>query len=1567
MSKIKQSQLPIVTTPPIADSSSRRVPSYRPPSTIYPPSQPAPLYLDHDEPEDAEYEDSEMFLNSALLSANDPDLHLRLTRSATETIHEAISEDDRRRKAKKNRTRINNNSGPNNDSGRRMFQKRIPSRPPTINQHSMHKKNSTNLSDAVSNQPATPVQPPRLIPPMPVAPELEEEDEHTKNLKELEDSPAADLHRKPVSSSAQQKRKVYVNLELPTLSLDNSGDPIARYVRNKVRTTKYTIATFIPKNLYEQFRNVANVYFLVLVIFQVFPIFGAATPQVAMLPLLFILSVTALKDAFEDYRRYMIDNSVNNSACTRLGDWRNVNVPRAGGGTWWENFDWPWEKNQNVVDSIGQVRKITKGVRKLREREKDTFNTDFLHQRSNQSNNNINGSSDCSTSNYKRFKTNESEDENDDESEEEEDNQDENDVLSEIRTTRIRNSDDDRATTVRPGSSYPTSSRYRASSEIIDYSTPTPGTARWERTLWKKVEVGDIILLREDEAIPADLVVLSTSDSDGQCFVETKNLDGETNLKPRRSIKATRMIGNEEDVEHAHFLIESEPPNANLYAFNGSLKFWSKDETEGREHPLTEGRRLNKGSEKKESLGINEMLLRGCTLRNTQWVIGLVIFTGKDTKIMLNQGDTPSKKPKISRETNYAVIINFIVLVILCSINAIGDGVNQANSRTSAALYEINASVSSLPVLNALVTFGAALILFQSIVPISLVITLEFVRSIQALTIFRDIEMYYEPLNCPAEPKSWNLSDDLGQIEYIFSDKTGTLTQNVMEFQRCSISGIPYGEGITEAMIGASKRQQTDSSAIDDPIANSAALSDSKNRMIQLMKRSFEHRYLNPDQLTLISPKLVEDMIHTNATDDLETRQHQDRIHDFWRTLAICHDVIAGRGEGNDDEIIYKAESPDEAALVSGARDMGFVFLRRMGDRLEIEVMGRKEQYQMLQMIAFSSSRKRMSTIVRCPDGKIRLLCKGADSIIMSRLSPLQDETLRRKVDRDLESFATAGLRTLLVSSRLVEEEELEEFQRSYRDASDNGAESSPKSKSSKRPKDGYAVVIDGDTLRYALDGSLKANFLALTVQCETVVCCRVSPAQKALTVKLVKEGKDAMTLAIGDGANDVAMIQEAHIGVGIAGLEGAQASMSADYALGQFRFLTKLLLIYCGFNGSYLFEYTFIMLFNLVFTSLPVGLMGAFEQDLSANASMAFPVLYRRGILGLQYTRKKFWLYMLDGTYQSVVAYWIPYFVYFSIPTASVTDIIRELIIARSHHSRGKGLEADLQHLKIVEQVIEKDKLDREASEKYSASKKTSRSAKLDKAGGGFGNGSGSYGVGGEKNHQIQDPSSNRIRTASTSSRRGGVLSRNHQALNSSNNSKKDTDSVEMMAVNTGTPIGGGGRVGIIDTEFGSETSPQTGEMTPRTGTMMITVNSNSANTTVLRGEGGPDGSFMDGLGFQGGYQGDRSNRFSSSSFSNNQLQIRTSHLDQRDDEGEEEYSRRMRRRTRELEFEHERLDVPNSGGMTALSSGKSSSFKSADEFIPGVMIRDEVGISNKNDKDEDLSRMMNDASQRS
>lgn len=115
-------------------------------------------------------------------------------------------------------------------------------------------------------------------------------------------------------------------------------------------------------------------------------------------------------------------------------------------------------------------------------------------------------------------------------------------------------------------------------------------------------------------------------------------LDGETNLKPRKALKATLGIQHEEDVEHAEFLIDSEPPHANLYSYNGVLKYYTKEQAPGREHPIIENAPMTPRMEKKEAITINELLLRGCAIRNTTWIIGLVVYTGADTKIMLNQG-----------------------------------------------------------------------------------------------------------------------------------------------------------------------------------------------------------------------------------------------------------------------------------------------------------------------------------------------------------------------------------------------------------------------------------------------------------------------------------------------------------------------------------------------------------------------------------------------------------------------------------------------------------------------------------------------------------------------------------------------------------------------------------------------------------------------------------------------------------------------------------------------------------------------------------------------------------------
>jgi phospholipid-translocating ATPase len=168
---------------------------------------------------------------------------------------------------------------------------------------------------------------------------------------------------------------------------------------------------------------------------------------------------------------------------------------------------------------------------------------------------------------------------------------------------------------------------------VVDYSQNTPGTARWERTLWKKLEVGDIVLLRENDQVPADIVLLNSSDPDGNAFVETKNLDGETNLKARKCVKATMGIQTEEDIEHARFTIDSEPPHANLYAYNALLKYHAGGSREEYDvEDASRGAPVARPGEKVEPITTNELLLRGCALRNTEWVIGIVVFTGADTK-----------------------------------------------------------------------------------------------------------------------------------------------------------------------------------------------------------------------------------------------------------------------------------------------------------------------------------------------------------------------------------------------------------------------------------------------------------------------------------------------------------------------------------------------------------------------------------------------------------------------------------------------------------------------------------------------------------------------------------------------------------------------------------------------------------------------------------------------------------------------------------------------------------------------------------------------------------------------
>lgn len=784
---------------------------------------------------------------------------------------------------------------------------------------------------------------------------------------------------------------------------------------------------------------------------------------------------------------------------------------------------------------------------------------------------------------------------------------------------------------------------------LLDPFKQVPGNARFKEDYWKSVQVGDFVRLYNGDQIPADVVVLATSDPDGQCYVETKNLDGETNLKVRKGLHCGRQMKHAKDCERASFMIESEPPNPNLYQFSGVAR-WSQRDVRKPEDP---------GAEMAEPISINNLLLRGCSLRNTKWVLGVVVYTGRETKIMLNSGITPSKRSRIARDLNWYVIYNFVVLFFMCLVSGIVQGVTWAKSRTSSDFFEYG-SIGGSPPLDGFITFWSCVILFQNLVPISLYISLEIVRLAQAFFIYSDTFMYYERIDYPCTPKSWNISDDLGQIEYVFSDKTGTLTQNVMEFKKCTINGVPYGEAYTEAQAGMQRRQGIDIEA--EGAKAHKQIAEDRVRMLQDLRKMHDNPYLHDDELTFVAPDFVTDLGGASGAEQRAANE------EFMLALALCHTVITERTAGDPPKLEFKAQSPDEAALVATARDCGFTVMGRSQDSIILNVLGEERQYAVLNTLEFNSSRKRMSAIIRMPSGKIILYCKGADSVIYSRLRPSEQSQLRRVTGEHLEMFAREGLRTLCIACKEVGESEYQAWNKEHDLAAaaitdredkleavsdaiereltllggtaiedrlqdgvpdaiallgdagiklwvltgdkvetainigfscnllnndmdlivfkieDESLETAEieldkhleafgltgsdeelhlARKDHRAPDPTHAIVIDGDSLKLVLEDQLRQKFLLLCKQCKSVLCCRVSPSQKAAVVRMVKNGLDVMTLSVGDGANDVAMIQEADVGVGIAGEEGRQAVMSSDYAIGQFRFLQRLILVH--------------------------------------------------------------------------------------------------------------------------------------------------------------------------------------------------------------------------------------------------------------------------------------------------------------------------------------------------------------------------------------------------------------------
>lgn len=974
--------------------------------------------------------------------------------------------------------------------------------------------------------------------------------------------------------SEQPPRRIYFNIPIPDSERDEEGNLKVQYPRNKIRTAKYTPLSFIPKDLWFQFQNIANLYFLFIIILGFFPIFGVTDPGLNATPLIVIIVLTAIKDAIEDWRRTVQDAQLNNSPVYRLTEWVNVNASEDKVSAW-RRFK---KACTRTIVSSYRAMKNTKNKKAATDDEDNveddrrlsmaTYRQSVYSTRQSyygdHTQDAIQMTPVASPRPDSHIETNGWPDGPDD-------------ANKNIQDTRaVRDS-------VAPGG--------KRAGTIVDRSKQTPGTARFKREHWKDVKVGDFVRLYNGDQIPADIVILSSSDPDGACNIETKNLDGETNLKVRQALQCGRLVKHARDCEKTEFFIESEPPNQNLHNYSAAIR-WKQRDNDDPEGAFRE---------RVEPIGLNNLLLRGCSLQNTEWVLGVVVFTGPETKIMLNSGDTPSKRPALARQMNYNVIPNFVILFVLCLVTGIVNGVTWA-SQGSWTFFEYG-SYGGTPTVEGIVAFFTGLILFQNFVPISLYITLEIIRSCQALFIYFDIEMVYERLNMPCVPRTWNISDDVGQIEYIFSDKTGTLTQNVMEFKKCTINGVMYGEAYTEAQLGMQRREGID---VDAEAAKARkAIADGRVRTLQLLRKIHDNPYLKDENLTFVSPDLALDLSGRNV-------EQQQSIESFMVALALCHTVITEHTPGDPPQIEFRAQSPDEAALVATARDCGFTVLGRNGDDLIVNVLGEERSYTVLNLLEFNSTRKRMSAILRMPDGTIRLFCKGADSVIYKRLARGQQQTLRKTTADHLEIFAREGLRTLCIAERILGEEEYQVWNESYdlaaaalvdrdekleevsnaieqelmllggtaiEDRLQDGVPDTiallaragiklwvltgdkvetainigfscnllnndmdlivfnipsdkPEAAASELqkcldkfgitgsdeeliaarkdhspPAATHALVIDGDTLKLMLEEELKQKFLLLCKQCKSVLCCRVSPAQKAAVVRMVKSG----------------------------------------------------------------------------------------------------------------------------------------------------------------------------------------------------------------------------------------------------------------------------------------------------------------------------------------------------------------------------------------------------------------------------------------------------------------------------
>ena len=987
---------------------------------------------------------------------------------------------------------------------------------------------------------------------------------------------------------------------------------------NSVDTKKYNCITFLPKALFYQFRRVANLYFLICAILQCIPAISPLGAETALVPIVIVLSVSLIREAIEDCSRAKLDKQQNN------------------------------EPTEVYVDE------------------------------------------------------------------------------------------------------------------------------QWEQTQSGKLHMGEIVSVKQDDSFPADLILIDSDLPEGICFIETGTLDGEKTLKLKESPTQTAGKFNKNGEKHGSFLISgnalADQPNPELYVLNGKMH-------------LIFTNMNNNGMQETHDIPLDakQLLLKGAKLRNTTWIIGIVVYTGHNCKIMKNSKDPVTKFSSIELLMNKALIFIFILQAILCVIAAVlrgyyyktnnleyvdgGEGIDDNPIDKSFAYTERSYGWESF------FNYFTYLLLLNTMIPISLIITLEVVKLIQGAFMKSDAYSYSKVRKKWLNPNSISLNEECGLVNYIFSDKTGTLTCNRMQFKYCVIGDICY-EYLRTDSEGSIKEINFRYDENIIPVR--------KYEMFENMLD--ENKMRNASKYNNFILKSEE-----NSSVNLSLENTQDLIEHFWYALSLCHSCSIQQNEDGTEE--YICISPDSIELVKTAKDQGWNFVESGSSSIKRIRLGKdglfRNDIERLQLIEFSSDRKRETVIVK-DRGIIKVFCKGADSIIEQRLSKKTPDSILKQCKYYVNKFSAQGFRTLFIAMKILSQKEYDDFASKLKqaqmseegkdqkvDAVNNIVESDlfligttivedklqenvPETIRNLRFSNIKVWMLTGDKMNTAYNIGLSCNlinkemktfsicgievkknedlevinkderdkvitdfakefkkfqgdfdslgkpefgilvdekalltinedpdiqniFLDIAKDAVAVICCRVSPLQKSQVVKMMKNyDPNAITLAIGDGGNDVSMIMEAHIGVGIYGEEGMRAVQSSDYAIGEFQCLGPLLFFhgrtnyirnseciqyffyknfvftlvqfvfgfYCNFTGQTIIDDWYITTYNLLFTSLPLGARALLDHDLKPDdgevVHKMLPFMYAENRDNPIFTIKNFLLTLLKGIIHCCINFYI-------------------------------------------------------------------------------------------------------------------------------------------------------------------------------------------------------------------------------------------------------------------------------------------------------------------------------------